>query len=240
VAGVVEAGAGTNRSADLLRSAGDPQTCGQSTDQSPHPNCASPIQVFLWPLPGRAGEEGPPGTVKVDFVSGNPASRWDVYADDKVLCTTPCAEWIHPTRPVMLRAREDSWMPPQDKVNVENLMAYSSHGHLQLEAHPTARGKLVTGITFTSFAGMAVLTGITLAGVGCGGPHSEMCTPGLITLGVGGVALAGSIWLILDAMPRARVMPHEQGGTLMARPGLPLTHAGPRVRVGPGIIAGTF
>ena len=91
------------RSADLLRSAGDFDSCGTGTDEGPASNCASPIQAFLAALPGRTEEEGPPGTMKVDFVSANPASRWDVYADDRVICTTPCAQWVSADRPVMLR-----------------------------------------------------------------------------------------------------------------------------------------
>jgi hypothetical protein len=60
-----------------------------------------------------------------------------------------------------------------------------------------------------------------------------MCTGGLISLGVGGLALAGSIWMIVDAQPRADVMP-EDGGMMLVR-------APPRRLVlGPGGIAGTF
>jgi hypothetical protein len=222
----------SDRSANLLRSAGDFDSCGSSTDQNPNGNCASPVQVFLAPLPGRAGEEGPPGTVKVDFVSGNPASRWDVYSDDQVICTTPCARWVHPERPVMLRAREDAWMMASDKVQVANLLTDGGGVHLQLRAQPTARGKLSAGIVFTSFSGMAVLTGVTLTSLGClAGESSGMCTGGLITLGVGGVALAGSIWMILDSLPHAEVVPTDNPILLARRP---------RLLFGPGGLAGTF
>jgi hypothetical protein len=136
----------------------------------------------------------------------------------------------------MLRTRDDGWMTMPDKVHVANLLDAGGGARLQLRAEPTSRGELVTGITFTTFSGMAVLTGVTLGSLGCLGGHSDgMCTGGLITLGVGGVALAGSIWLILDAQPRADVMP-EDGGMMLAR-------ARPRPRrllIGPGLIAGTF
>jgi hypothetical protein len=125
-------------------------------------------------------------------------------------------------------------MTVADKVQVPNLLDAGAGAHLQLRAQPTARGELVTGITFTAFSGMAVLTGITLGSVGCLAGHSSaMCTGGLISLGVGGLALAGSIWMILDAQPRADVMP-EDGGMMLVR-------ARPRRLVlGPGGIAGTF
>jgi hypothetical protein len=227
------AGAKANRSASLLRAAGDPAVCGEGTDQAPHPNCASPLQVFLWPLPGRVADEGPPGTVKVDFVSANPASRWDVYADDEVICSTPCARWVNPNRPIMLRTRENGLLASPDRVQVANLLG-APGPRLQLQAHATASGELVTGITFTSLSGMATLTGIALTGVGCGGDHSGMCKAGVITLGVGAAALVGSVYLILDSRAHAAVVPEDVGAFTVAR-------ARPRRLLwAPGFVAGTF
>jgi hypothetical protein len=233
VTSIGEAGGGSNRSASVMRAAGDAATCGSGSEQAPHPNCASPIQVFLLPLPGRVSEEGPPGAVKVDFVSGNPASRWDVYADDQVICTTPCARWIDPHRPVALRTREAGFLQAPDRVQVDNLLGYPGQQHLQLQAHGTANGKLATGIVFTSFSGMAVLSGISLTGLGCSTDRSTMCKAGMITMGAGAVALAGSIYLILDSRSRAEVRSHEnEPGYQLALP--------PRLLVGPGFVAGRF
>src|SRR6476659_8367603 len=154
---IVGTGVKTERSADLLRSAGDFDTCVQGTAESPHVNCASPIQAFLTPLPGRTEEEGPPGTVKVDFVSGDASTRWDVYADDVVICTTPCEKYVSAERPIMLRAREEPFFGSPDKVRVVNLLGHAGEGRLQLQAHATNRGKLSTGIVFTTFTGMGVI-----------------------------------------------------------------------------------
>lgn len=173
---------------------------------------------MLWPLPGRAAEEGPPGTVKVDFVSANPANRWEVYADDEVLCSTPCSKWVDPARPVMMRAREDSFGAP-DKVQVSTLTAQASSGPLQLRAHGTARGQLVTGMTFLSLTGMALLAGVTLTALGCSTDSSGMCTGGLISMGAGAVGGAGALWLLLDALPKAEVVPANGGVRLFAGPG---------------------
>jgi transposase len=233
-----EAGVKTERSADLLRSAGDSESCAQGTNESPHVNCASPIQAFLTPLPGRTEQEGPPGTVKVDFVSGDASSRWDVYADDVVICTTPCQKYVSAERPIMLRAREEPFWGSPDKVRVVNLLDHASEGRLQLQAVPTNRGKLATGITFTSFTGMGVITGISLTGIGCGSSdefRSDMCKPGLITLLVSLPLLAGSIWLIVDSMPKAEVVPNDGGPTLFAR-----RPSKPRLVWGPGFVSGTF
>jgi hypothetical protein len=236
IAEIGEAGGNRSRSASVMRSAGDPAVCGAATDDGPQANCASPIQVFLSPLPGRAAEEGPPGAVKVDFVSGNPASRWDVYADDQVLCTTPCARWIDPHRPVMLRTREGGGFmgPPSDRVQVPNLLAHAGQPHLQLQAHGTATGRLVTGITFTALSGMAALTGVTLTALGCPGDRSALCKGGLISLGAGSLALIGSVYLILDARARAEVVPHG------ASPATFVHAPRPRLHLGPGLVAGTF
>ena len=103
-------------------------------------------------------------------------------------------------------------------MQVANLLGHAGEGHVQLQAHPTARGKLATGITFTAFTGMAVLTGITLTGVGCARSGPRMCKGGLITLAVSAPLLAGSIWLILDSRARAEVVPHDGGPVLMAKP----------------------
>jgi hypothetical protein len=233
VTAIGEAKAKREQSADLLRSAGDFESCAQSTAESPHANCASPIQAFLSPLPGRTEEEGPPGTVKVDFVSDDASKRWDVYADDVVICTTPCVRHVNAERPVMLRARDEAFMGSPDKVRVANLL--QGGGHLQLQAHGTARGQLATGIVFTAFTGMGVITGITLASIGCPGSDEHgFCKPGLITLGVSAPLLAGSIWLILDSMPRAELFSPDAGPILMARA------SKPHVMFGPGFVAGVF
>jgi hypothetical protein len=218
-----EAGGKGSRAQNLMRAAGVPDSCGESTDEAPHPNCRSPIQAFLWAIPGRGQVEGPPGTVRTDFVSASANGRWDVYIDDQVACTTPCTKFVDPNRPILLRAREDSMFTGPDKIQLAGLGDGAAAGSVQLQAHPTARGELATGITLTSFGGLGVLTGITLAAVGCpNGISDGQCVAGLSTFGLGGLLTAGAIWLILDAMPRADIVP------------------GVRAWLAPGGIAGVF
>jgi hypothetical protein len=233
---VVGTGVKTERSADLLRSAGDFDSCGQGTAESPHVNCASPIQAFLTPLPGRTEEEGPPGTVKVAFVSGDAVSRWDVYADDVVICTTPCERYVSAERPLMLRAREDSLGGGSERVRVPNLLDHAGDGRLQLQAHHTARGELATGITFTALSGIGMVTGVALTGTGYGTDHITMGRAGLITMAVSAPVLVGSIWLMLDSKARAEVVPFDSGlPTLMVR-----RTTRPHLDWGPGYLSGTF
>lgn len=227
----VSLGAKSERSAGIVRAAGDWQSCGQATDDAPNANCRSPIQVFLWPIPGRAAEEGPPGTVRVDLLSAHANARWDVYYDDQVICTTPCSRWLDPARPLLLRAREE-WYGPPDKIRIPDLATASASGSVQLHAHPTSRGQLATGITFTAFGGMAAVTGIALTAVGCSGGtfgSSGMCTGGITTLAVGGALTSGAIWLILDALPKAEILPGSDAPTRSVM-----------VSVGPGFISGKF
>lgn len=149
-----------------------------------------------------------PTRTEVDFVSADANDRWDVYSDDEVACTTPCSKWVDASRPILLRAREDGFLAAPDKIQMTDLGAEALAGPLQVQAHPTSRGELLTGITFTSFGGLALLTGITLSAVGCSSGNSDgMCQGGLISLGAGSLVTAGALWLIFDSAPRANVMP---------------------------------
>jgi hypothetical protein len=205
--GVGEVGGKGSRSTRVLRTAGLASACGSATTEMPAADCASPVQVFLAPIPGRAPEPGPPGTVQVDFVSASADTRWDVYVDDQATCTTPCSRWIDPERPVLLRTRNDA----PDKLRIAELDR--DRGPLQITARPTAHGRLAAGITFTSLGGLAVITGITLTAIGFGSDVDGMGTAGLITLGAGGLATFGGIWMMLDSVPRAKVRPlFETGG----------------------------
>lgn len=221
VAKIGEAGGKSKRSAELLRSAGDPDTCSQGSEFEPHFNCRSPIQAFLWRIPGRGQAEGPAGTIKVDLISSNASARWDVYYDDEVVCTTPCSKWLDPAHPLLFRTRDEGFYGRgADKVRVPDLMPFASTGMVQVAAHPTSQGKLATGIVFTTFGGMAVITGAALTGVGCGGDSSGMCTGGSITLGIGALVTAGAIMMITDSMPHAEFrLPGGSVGNVTFGPG---------------------
>jgi hypothetical protein len=219
-AGVGEVGGSARQQTRVLGSAGDPRACALSTQEVSHPDCSSPIQVFLSPIPGRTEPPGPPGSIKVGFQSGDPDARWDVYIDDEASCTTPCDRWVDPSRPLTLRSRL------HESLTVRSLDA--AKGPLQVTAHPTARGELVTGITFTALGGIAVLTGTTLTAIGCSAEDpGGLCVSGLVTLGFGIPVTVGSIFLILDSMPRTEIRPIFDVG-------------GAKVAIGPGTLSGTF
>lgn len=213
------AGGSVTRSARVLRYAGNAQACGYSTEEAPSGDCNSPVQVFLSPIPGQAEVEGPPGTVRVDFESGDASTRWDVYVEDEATCTTPCDHWVDPNRPLLLRTRKDK----PDKLRIGGLEP--SGGPLQVIAYPTSKGKLATGITFTALGGLSLATGITLTALGYSTDRSSFRTAGIINIGAGGLVTAGSILLILDALPKYKVRSLFGADTMT---------------VGPGYVAGSF
>lgn len=210
-----------SQSATVLRSAGNAEACVNATDESPAMNCASPVQVFLAPIPGKAEPEGPPGTIRVDFVAADQDKRWDVVINDNAACTTPCASWVDPSRPLALRSREDV---PQ-KLDVRRIP--SGVGPVQVAAQARRDAMLSGGIVATTFGGLGVVTGATLLGVGAGVDSSGMKIGGGITLPAGAALTVFGIYLMLEARAKIEMRPLFGDG-------------GPIISVTPAGIGGTF
>src|SRR5205807_260095 len=135
--------------------AGAASACSTATDQAPAGECASPVQMFLAAIPGRGEPEAPPGTVKVDFVSEGSSTQWDVYVNDQATCTTPCSRFVDPARPLAMRTHTDG-----DIQRVEVKHVLQGVGPVQIAALPRRNGEFVTGLAFTAFGGMGVISGI--------------------------------------------------------------------------------
>jgi hypothetical protein len=170
--------------------------------------CASPIQVFLQPLPSTVVDRGPAGTVKVRFLPVRADEPWDVVVGDRKLCTTPCERWVDPAMPYTLKYDPGFWQKNQ-YVEIPDLRAHASHERLEVRAEPRNGGEFVGGILVTTFAGIAVATGTALAAAGCSKGTGGLCTAGLITLPIGLVGLAPGVWMILDSKGSVRVTPTE-------------------------------
>ena len=209
VVGFGEAGGSTSQTASLVRSAGDPKSCTESTVEAPHQNCNSPLQVFLTAIPGRTPEEGPAGTTRADFVSSSAESRWDVFIDDKVACTTPCTKYIDPSRPVEMRTREEKGFifKSTDKVQLDDVSA-AARGPVRVRAHESSTGKFMAAMYVGGTGlGLAMMGG--LLAIDCGeddefgaGPS---CKTAGIMAGIGVVAAAAGFWLWLNSRPRVEV-----------------------------------
>jgi hypothetical protein len=213
VVSIAKAHADTASSEVLVREAGKAESCDGATDAEPPAECRSPIQVFLWPLAGTLRNAAPPGTVKVNFTTSDAETVWEVVADDRVLCETPCVKFLPPTEHVLLREKDPGFLQPAARIAVDDLAERATSDSVDVRAHPTAKGELVGGMTATSLAGATALTGVTLTAVGCGGGHDSMCTAGLVTLPIGLLALIPSIWLMVDAGARADVEAASRAGT---------------------------
>jgi hypothetical protein len=105
-------GGGTKASRDevVLREAGVAASCAKSTAEAPDPDCASPIQVFLMPLPAhaKAGADGASGGATTDpnqaaaIHIAFPAPKdsdeiWTLRAPGgRLICELPCEAAVGP------------------------------------------------------------------------------------------------------------------------------------------------
>lgn len=207
-----EAGGGSSRESSVLREAGDPETCRASTEAGAHPDCGSPIQVFLRALPATIRDRGAPGTIKVNFHSGEAGREWKVVSGDNEVCKTPCERFVDPAVAFALTSRA-GWLQPDFRVDVPDLRARGP-GPVTVRAFPRANGKFVGGIQMVTWGGLTTLAGVALIAAGCG-DNSAMCTGGLVALPVGLGLTGPGLWFIVKSQPRAEV----SGG---AAPGAPM------------------
>jgi hypothetical protein len=107
-AGVGVVGGHSQRSESVVREAGVPTACSESTPEAPHPQCTSPIQVFLssvrrdeTPLEetrSRQEDEARTSGVMVSLPAPDDNDeRWTLrdYRGEE-LCALPCDRWVRP------------------------------------------------------------------------------------------------------------------------------------------------
>jgi hypothetical protein len=142
--------------------------------------------------------------VEVNVVSDDRRLSWDVSSGGQALCSTPCVQWFDERADLLLESSrgEELYLP---SLSAEAPTARS----IFVVAEPTSRAKRVNGIVFTTLGGMGVVTAITFTAVGCSDLERRggACTAGLITGAVSIPLTAAAIWLMLDAAPRAPVLP---------------------------------
>jgi hypothetical protein len=212
VRAIGEAGGGSTRESSVLREAGDPESCRMSSEAGAHPDCGSPIQVFLRPLPATIRDRGAPGTVKVNFHSGEAGRTWKVVSGDRELCKTPCERFVDPAVALALTS-EAGFLQRDFEAEVPDLRGHGP-GPLTVRAFPRSNGKFVGGIQMAMWGGLATMAGVALIAVGCGGDNAGMCIGGLIATPVGLGLVGPGIWLIVKSLPRTEV----SGGAAPAVP----------------------
>jgi hypothetical protein len=198
-------GGGTEGEESLVREAGVPARCEESTDGAPHVECSSPIQVFLSPLPAMLRDRGAPGMVKVRFLPVDASRKWEVMVGDRALCTTPCEKWVDPAMPFSFKHDPGFWQQ-NSIIDVPDLRAEAKADRVEVKAEPRNTAQFVGGILVTTFSGIAVVTGTALTAVGCPSGGST-CAPGLITLPIGLAGLVPGIWMIASSSPTVEVRP---------------------------------
>jgi hypothetical protein len=178
---------------------------GQPMPQQPYGQPMPPQQPYGPPQPqpqpyGQPPQPQPPGATRATFVSTGEA-RWDVRLDNNAVCSTPCSLIIDPMRFVSMYSQERS----PSRLAVGHLPP----GDVLVQAKPRAEGAFAAGVTFTTFSGMGLVTGITLTAVGYGTDRSAMYKAGLITGAASAVALYLSIDLLRSSLPRVSVGPAQ-------------------------------
>ena len=95
----VGASAGTTRRESLLREAGDPNACGQASDEAPSNQCAAPIQLFLAPLrPEQEARVVQSGAVQIAIPKPDDWEESWTLRDQtgNLICRLPCTQWVNP------------------------------------------------------------------------------------------------------------------------------------------------
>ena len=199
--------------ASLVSAAGDPEACNKSTDAAADPQCASPIQVFLQPLPSQLAKSGPAGTVHVRFLGAEPERRWQVVSNDAVLCTTPCDRWVEPTAPLVLRSEGGFFN--KNVVAMPPIVREPSPGvPIDVQIYESSFLRLGGGTTLTTLGGLTFLGSIALISVGFAkqtdnpdGSSSPggTTTPGFVLAPISLAMLIPGIYLLARSGARAEV-----------------------------------
>lgn len=198
--GLYSAGAKTNSSEQLLKEAGDFDSCKLATDETPEMNCSSPIQAFLVPLPRFAKERGT-GTQRVTFSAGT-SQVWELRSNQQFVCRTPCSRWITPSDNYELRTESG---PDFQTLDVPDLRRYASESALEVRAYPRNKSELVGGIVTTGLGGGLAFIGGFLALAGGLSDTRGLLIAGSVTGGIGLIAVAPGVYLLVHSGSRTEV-----------------------------------
>ncbi|MBK7579720.1 MAG: hypothetical protein IPI67_05865 [Myxococcales bacterium] len=246
--GPVGAGAESRREESTVREAGDPARCSEATESAPHPQCASPIQVFLTPLReprveagAFAGANAEPErraeAVNITFPERE-GELWALYDEGgKLLCEVPCTRWVPRGSGYKLRRQSDA-----AEVELPDRFGNVPGSNARAKYSPERGAPLWGAITFYGLGVPAAIGGtVTLIlGLTAKDDSSGQSRQGFY-LGASALYLsiaAGTAvwyWLFTD-FAHFEAEPLRQGSRLPAS-----QHAsGPRVFVGPTGVMGQF
>lgn len=166
----VGASAGTTRRESLLREAGDPNACGQASDEAPSNQCAAPIQLFLAPLrPEQEARVVQSGAVQIAIPKPDDWEESWTLRDQtgNLICRLPCTQWVNPGSGYYLMREAAPDIQPA-KIRLPNSFPYPPGSQLeasyQIEKGSPFWSTLTlygVGIPATVFAGYALGMGIS-------------------------------------------------------------------------------
>ncbi|GMV16197.1 MAG: hypothetical protein HS104_33235 [Polyangiaceae bacterium] len=168
--GPVGGGAASRREESTVREAGDPARCPESTDSAPHPQCASPIQVFLTPVREPAGQATAASTAepveRADAVNITFPERegelWALYDEGgKVLCEVPCTRWVPRASGYKLRRQSDA-----KEVEIPDRLGNVPGSNARAKYYPERGAPLWGAITFYGLGLPAAIGGTTTLIIG--------------------------------------------------------------------------
>jgi hypothetical protein len=169
----VGAGLGSERAEDVVHEAGIDGACEQATAEAAHPNCASPLQLFLTPV-NTTETQGPPrnapDSVHITFPKQDEAA-WMLYdGNGQALCELPCDRWVPSKSRYMLRHGEDSVRVPDD-------LAFEPGGRAVASYHPQIGSPSGSTWLFWAAGAWAIAPGISMTAIGISEALQKPCDP---------------------------------------------------------------
>lgn len=241
--------AGSTQSEGLVKEAGSDTACDDTTAEAPHPNCASPLQLFLSPL---REDHGPPpdaGPQAVDITfPPTEGQRWWLENQQKdVLCELPCRTWVSPKSGYVLRSDAGK------SVKVPDVLPYAGGGKAEARYSPQRGSPTVSAWLFWAGGAWMSVPGIALTSIGISLALEEPsdCDPNAdpfcedrndhATFFIVG----GAVHLVLSGASLYYYLYSEEETFALRAPGTePKSSAPPApgryVRVGPGFVDGRF
>lgn len=209
-------GGGVSASESVVRQSGAPSSCAEASDHAPSPECRSPLQLFLLPLPNRdgggttrdgAGVAPSSAAVHVSFQAEG-SGRWRFMEGSRPVCDLPCSRWLEPQPSVLT-----PWHLHRDGASASDTLDIPVRANLggyspgtRVVAVPRERNdRAVPGWTLTLIGGALVYAGgaayFQAGKASAGDPEAErqQKTLGMWLGGAGVIAIGIGAYLLLTA-----------------------------------------
>ncbi|MBX3127003.1 MAG: hypothetical protein KF718_09815 [Polyangiaceae bacterium] len=241
VAGV-GAGAKSTASERVMRTAGSAERCLESTAESPHADCSSPIQLFLRPVAAATNGAAAPAAAALSVEVAFPApeddsERWSLRdADGKRLCALPCSQSV-PRGSGYYLERADESGGGLVRVDLPARFEHEPGSHVVARYQAERGSPFLSTLTFYGLGipaaiGSLVTLGFGIAEASSDDPDSKETFFFLAAGMYGGAALGSFLWYDYSRNSKLELVSPRQAKATAA--------PGPVVRVGPTGVFGSF